>query len=70
MKPKSEVKEMAANKMGRPPSDNPRNRRLSIRLTESEYEEIEECSRLSGLSKTDAVMKGIRLVKDQIKKDN
>lgn len=59
---------MADKKMGRPPIDNPRRRRLSIRLTEAEYEEIEACAKLTGMSKTDLVLQGVRMVRAQIKK--
>lgn len=47
---------------GRPPIENPKNRRLSIRLTESEYQEIEDCAKTTGLSKTSLILEGIRLV--------
>lgn len=47
---------------GRPKVENPRNRRLSIRLTEGEYKEIDDKAKEMGLAKTDLVLKGIRLL--------
>lgn len=47
---------------GRPKVENPRNRRLSIRLTEGEYKEIDDKAKETGLAKTDLVLKGIRLL--------
>lgn len=59
---------MMTPRTGRPPIENPRNRRLSIRLTESEYQEVEDCARLTGMSKTDLVLDGIRLVREREQK--
>lgn len=54
---------------GRPPiQDTSRNEHLSIRLTKSEKEEINSCSEKLGISRTDTIMKGIRLVEAEIKK--
>lgn len=54
--------------VGRPKSDNPRNVRLEIRLTEEESNELNECATLLGVTKTDVITKGIKMIKDQIKK--
>jgi uncharacterized protein (DUF1778 family) len=59
---------MMTPRTGRPPIENPRNRRLSIRLTESKYQEVEDCARLTGMSKTDLVLDGIRLVREREQK--
>lgn len=54
--------------VGRPKSDNPRNVRLEIRLTKEENNELNECASFLGVTKTDVITKGIKMVKDQIKK--
>ena len=52
---------------GRPPlREVSRTEKLNIRLTKQEKEEIEYCSEKLNLSRTDAIMKGIGLVKKEI----
>ncbi len=53
---------------GRPPKENPRKINLNIRLTEQEARDIRECADELNLSRTDTIMKGIELVKAEIKK--
>lgn len=53
---------------GRPPKENPRKVSLNIRLTEQEARDIQECADSLGLSRTDTIMKGIELVKSEMKK--
>ena len=54
---------------GRPPiQETSRSEKLNIRLTKQEKEEIEYCSEKLNLSRTDTIMKGIGLVKEEIKK--
>ncbi len=53
---------------GRPPKENPRNVNLNIRLTEKESNDIRECADRLNLSRTDTIMKGIELVKSELKK--
>ena len=54
---------------GRPPiQETSRSERLNIRLTKQEKEEIEYCAEKLNLSRTDTIMKGIGLVKEEIKK--
>lgn len=54
---------------GRPPKqDVSRTEKLNIRLTKQEKEDIEYCSEKLNLSRTDTIMKGIGLVKEEIKK--
>lgn len=55
-------------KTGRPPKENPRKVSLNIRLTEKEAKDIQECAAELKISRTDAIMKGIELVKATIKK--
>ena len=52
---------------GRPPlQEVSRTEKLNIRLTRQEKEEIEYCSKKLNLSRTDAIMRGIGLVKKEI----
>lgn len=52
---------------GRPPlQEVSRTEKLNIRLTRQEKEEIEYCSEKLNLSRTDAIMRGIGLVKKEI----
>ena len=53
---------------GRPPKENPRKINLNIRLTEREAKDIQECADNLGISRTDTIMRGIELVKSEIKK--
>lgn len=52
-------------KMGRP-TTNPRKCSLHLRVSETELQLISECSELSGLSRTDAIIKGLNLLKEQL----
>lgn len=55
---------------GRPPfQSTSRNEHLSIRLTKQEKEEINDCSEKLGISRTDTIMKGIGLVREEIEKE-
>lgn len=54
---------------GRPPlQEESRKEKLNIRLTGREKEEIQYCADKLNISKTDAIMMGIRLVKKEIEK--
>lgn len=53
---------------GRPPKENPRNINLNIRITEQEAIDIQECADNLGVSRTDAIIIGIELVKSKIQK--
>lgn len=53
---------------GRPPkAESRRNVNLNIRLTEAEANEVKECAEKLGVSRTDAIMRGIRLLLAQKK---
>lgn len=52
-------------KMGRP-TDNPRNKRLSLRIAESEMKDIDFCAKKLSITKIEAVLKGISLLKNEI----
>ena len=45
------------NPAGRPKSENPKNVRLEIRLTKTESQLLEECSRELKTTKTDVIVK-------------
>ena len=45
--------ETAKKKTGRPKTENPRNKRLEIRLTEDELQKINNCSKILGKTRTD-----------------
>lgn len=47
-------------KVGRPKSDNPKNKSLNLRLTEEEAKEIQECADFFKVSRTEAILRGIR----------
>ena len=53
---------------GRPPKQNPRNINLNIRLTKNEAYDIQKCAELLNITRTDAIIRGIQLLKAEIKK--
>ena len=53
-------------KMGRPFSENPRNHKLFIRLTNEENERLEECCSKTAKSKAEIVRYGLQLATDKI----
>ena len=58
---------MMCAKMGRP-TENPKNKRMSIRVTEDDMRLLEECCKSSGETQYEVVMKGIQMVYETIKK--
>lgn len=54
-------------KIGRPPKENPRNVNLNIRITNDEARRIQECADKMNMTRTDTIMKGIKLVEKEIK---
>lgn len=55
-------------KIGRPPIENPKNVRLEIRLTQKEDEDIRFCAEQLNITRTEALIKGIQLVKAELNK--
>lgn len=53
-------------KMGRPLSDNPRNNKLFIRLTDKENSDLEKCCELTDKSKAEIVRDGLKFITDKI----
>ena len=54
--------------MGQKLTDNPRNVRLEIRLTQSESELLEECAEKLNTTKTKVITKGIEMVSKEMNK--
>ena len=50
---------------GRPKSDNPKNRKLTVRMTDEEYAKVSDIAIKHGLTKSEAVKKGIDLLSKQ-----
>ncbi|MBF0709713.1 MULTISPECIES: hypothetical protein [unclassified Gemella] len=59
---------MSSPKIGRPKSENPKSKRLSVKLTDNEFKYIDECSKKLNMTKSEMVFKGIELLIKQ-KKD-
>ena len=53
---------------GRPPKENPRNVNLNIRVTKDEAQLIQNCANALGITRTDAIIKGVSLLKSEIEK--
>lgn len=51
-----------SKRVGRPKSDNSKNRRVTIRLTEDEFQTMERVSNKINMTKTEAIMRGIELL--------
>lgn len=52
------------------PTTNKKTERLEIRLAPDELTLIKECANKLGISKTDVINKGVKLVKAEIEKNN
>ena len=58
-------------KMGRPPKrEEPRTEKINLRVTKTELRKIEECAADLHSSRTDAIMRGINLLLDELRKWN
>lgn len=55
-------------KTGRPKSDNPKNVRLEIRLTQQDADRLQKCSDVLNITRTDVILKGIDLVEAELNK--
>ena len=53
---------------GRPPSKDPKRNDTRIRLTDSEAQKLEYCSKVTGMTKADIIRKGIDLVYSEVTK--
>lgn len=54
-------------KMGRP-TDNPRDMRLSLRMTADEMKEIDDLAKKLSMTKTNMVLKAVALLREQTEK--
>ena len=59
---------MAPKKMGRPFSDNPKNKTLRIRVDEKTIQKIDECSEALEITRSDVVRQGIDRIHGRLKK--
>lgn len=59
---------MTPLRKGQKLTDNPRNVRLEIRLTQSENELLTKCAEILKTTKTDIIIKGINLVAAEMPK--
>lgn len=51
--------------MGRP-TDNPRTEKIGFRMSPSEIEDIQKCADAMGTKRVNAVIEGIRLLKEKL----
>lgn len=58
---------MKATKLGRP-TDNPKNIQARIRMTQDEADMLNKCAEKLNMTKTDVIVKGIKLVFESIKR--
>lgn len=56
---------MENKKMGRP-TNNLRDKSLHIRLSQKEIDDIQECADKLGVKRVEAVIEGIRLLKEKL----
>lgn len=54
--------EKMSPRTGRPPSDDPKVNRITVRLTEQQQKELQQCSDKFGVSKADVVSRGLKLM--------
>ena len=59
-----EVIKVEEKKMGRP-TENPRNLRLSLRMTADEMKEIDDLAKKLSMTKTNMVLKAVALLREQ-----
>lgn len=60
------MEEKKKKKMGRP-TDNPRNQRMSLKLTVDEMSKLKECSEILGEPRVNVISKGIEKIYNQLK---
>ncbi len=57
-----------AAKNGRPISKNPKNKTFNMRITQDEYDLLEECAELLDMNKSDVILKAVKRLYSEIKK--
>ena len=55
-------------RLGRPPKENPRNVNLNLRLTREEADLIQECADSLNTTRTEVIVKGVKLVRADLNK--
>ncbi len=54
---------------GRPPKgEESRTEKINLRISKSEVQKIQDCAKRLGVSRTDAIMRGIDLLKEELTK--
>lgn len=61
-----EVITVEKKKIGRP-TDNPRTEKVGFRMSKSEIEDIQKCAEAMKTQRVNAVVEGIRLLKEKLK---
>lgn len=51
---------------GRPKSKNPKNKQLKIKMTEKDFQDLDNLAKEKNMTKTNIVMRGIELVKSEL----
>ncbi|WFA76423.1 hypothetical protein PFZ59_02890 [Streptococcus suis] len=51
--------------VGRPKSENPKNKQVKVKLTEQELRDLNALAEKKNMTKTEIVMRGIELVKSE-----
>lgn len=57
--------EVEGKKMGRP-TTNLRDRKIGFRMSEAEIDDIQKCADIMGTQRVNAVVEGIRLLKEEL----
>jgi hypothetical protein len=60
-----EVIKVDKKKMGRP-TDNPRTEKIGFRMSKEEIEDIQECANALNTQRVNAVVEGIKLLKEKL----
>lgn len=60
-----EVRKIEKKKMGRP-TENPRTEKIGFRMSPSEIEDIQKCADKMGVQRVNAVVEGIKLLKEKL----
>lgn len=58
---------MTQKKLGRPRSDNPMKERLFIRVTKEVREQLDDCAKQLGTSRSEVIRRGIDMVSASLK---
>jgi len=59
---------MPPKKIGRPPSENPKDKTLRIRVDDETLKKLDECSEKLSTNRSEVIRKGIDMVCDSLKK--